>query len=265
MAYAKYPNGIYPKTPPASVIVGVNVSNVSVDSSAVVRGYRSSALRQRIIRAFQLLTLMIVLYPTVTTALPIGWTTGTVNGANVVIDNVGNQWLSPTNTVSQSFSDSLASEWVTTFGFQAVSLSQFHGLLAAYGLPPSTDLTGDGYISNCCDGELLFSLGNETKTFFADFGANVHDPAAFYGPEDHSYGFLASSETYPTVLVGQVRFLNRNGDEAGGAGSFTLTDAASAYYGTWFIAPSSAVPGPASLSLLSLGLLVIAIRRRRSP
>ncbi len=218
-------------------------------------------------RIFRLLTLIAAfLGSSIAMALPIGWTEITVDGANVLVDTSGDQWLSPFYTEGLSINDALATSYGTTHGFEVATVNQFNALLTAFLLPTSTDTNGNDWIEWPID--YNSAVGNEVNHFMVEFNSTT----GIYSHPGHSrsdnLGFLFESSLNSTINGGYVRYDNFSGDDYGGVGSAqapfasTTQDDAYEYWGTWLYRSPTEVPEPPAIVLFGIGLLLLILTRR---
>lgn len=224
--------------------------------------------RMVVIKVISLLFLGLTLYSPLIHALPLGWSSTTLSGETVIVDDVGNQWLSPVATQGMSYNDAVVSSWVTDQGFQSVDSAQYVGLLSAYGLPAMTvDTNGNGYIDT---DEYSSGYGLIAKSFVVNFGHTYQAISPNWGVT-RTWGYLSPDLDPAMAGIGLVGLLVNNGTNFGGVESGQRPIDASlehADFGTWLFnavgSQVNSVSEPSTSTLIVLGCLsTIWLRRRR--
>lgn len=223
--------------------------------------------RPTIVNVISILFFGITLYSSTAYTYPLGWSASALAGETIIVDDVGNQWLSPTATLGMSYNDAIASTWVVDHGFQSVGASQFVGLLSAYGLPSmSVDVNGNGFIDTP---EYNSGYGLIAKSFVLDFGHTYHATSPNWGVT-RTWGYL-SPDSDPTMAgIGLVGLLVTNGTNYGGVESGQRSIDATVsndFFGTWLFnsATSSVntISEPGASMLIALGFVNMLWLRRR--
>lgn len=216
--------------------------------------------------------LLMVSVPATTLALPVGWTTSTLaDGATIIIDDTGLQWLSPYYTDGLSVNEVLAGSYAAD-GFEVATVAQFEGLIDAYGIYV-TDVPGSGqYIEwaseySITDSAYFTIAGVDLGIFHLDFLTTI-DPyfTPGIGHQSDLYGFLVESATSSNVFYSQVRATNNGGAIYGGSGYWDLVagaDWSHEYYGTWLVRNTSSAPAPGAIVFLLAGIAALVFCRSR--
>ena len=210
-------------------------------------------------------------------ALPSGWSYGSLAGGEyIVVDDAGNEWLSPHYTVGHSVNSTLSSSYVTSDGFHVATAMQFDSLLRSFfelSYPGSTfnaytDTNGNGVLLS--EGEYFSGLGNLAVNFLTTFGQTNKDiwPNGVWFTADN-YGLVTDSGAPGGYSLAAVRQLHQDAEYGGmaiiqGSGVGYTADFQFAGSGTWMIRPGSTVVSePPTLLLFISALCVIGMIRAR--